>query len=107
MQDVVLIYTTWPDAETADRAARAAVEQRHAACANKLPPIESVFRWEGVVDSAVEIPVIFKTTVVAATGLRDLILAMHPYELPCIVALPVSAAQSHPAFLGWIAAETG
>jgi periplasmic divalent cation tolerance protein len=107
MKDVVFIYTTWPDAETADRAARAAVEQRRAACANTLAPIVSIFRWEGGVDSATETPVVFKTTAEAAAGLRELILEMHPYELPCIVALPIAAAQSHPAFLGWIAAETG
>ena len=61
MQDVVLIYTTWPDAETADAAAVEAVERRLAACANRLAPIRSTYRWEGRVEQADETPVLFKT----------------------------------------------
>jgi len=107
MQDVVLIYTTWPDAETADRAARAAITGRHAACANVMAPIASVYRWEGRVETASETPILFKTTSEAAEGLKALLVEIHPYDTPCIVALPVTAAQSHPPFLAWICAETG
>lgn len=106
MDKAILVYTTWPDAETAAAAAEAAVAARLAACANVLAPITSVYRWNGTVERAAETPVIFKTTVAAAPGLRALVVARHPYDLPCVVAVDVEAAGSHPAYLAWIAAET-
>lgn len=105
MNDVVLVYTTWPDAETAAAAGRAAVEAQLAACANILGAITSIYRWEGVVQTAPEIAMILKTTVGAADALRELIMARHPYDLPSVAALPVSAAGSNPAFLAWIGEE--
>jgi periplasmic divalent cation tolerance protein len=106
MSDVVLIYTTWPDAETAEIFAAEAVAERVAACANILAPIQSVYRWKGAVDRAVETPMLLKTSAEAAERLRDLLVSRHPYEVPCIVALPVRADASNPDFLGWILAET-
>jgi periplasmic divalent cation tolerance protein len=106
MDEVTLVYTTWPDAETAAAAAEAAVGAELAACANVLAPIRSVYRWKGMVERASETPVLFKTTAAAAPGLRALLLARHPYELPCVLALPVDAAGSHPAYLAWIGQET-
>jgi periplasmic divalent cation tolerance protein len=107
MTDALIVYTTWPDVETADRAARAAVEQRLAACANRFAPLQSVYRWQGAVETASEIPMIFKTTRNQADALRRLIEAQHPYELPCIVAVAADATGSSPGFLAWIAAEAG
>jgi periplasmic divalent cation tolerance protein len=107
MDEALMVYTTWPDAETAGTAAAAAVEARLAACANVLAPISSVYRWEGRVEQAVETPVIFKTTPADAERLRAFIVARHPYDTPCVLALPVGAAGSHPAYLAWIAGETG
>ena len=107
MADALIVYTTWPDVETADRAARAAVEQRLAACANRFAALQSVYRWEGAVETASEIPMIFKTTRDRAEALRRLIEEHHPYDLPCIVALSADAAGSSRGFLDWIAAETG
>ena len=106
MDKTLLIYTTWPDADTAGAAARAAVEAGCAACANILAPMTSVYRWEGRIEQATETPVLFKTTAAAAEALRALILARHPYDLPCIVAVGIEKAGSNPAFLQWIAAET-
>ena len=107
MDEALLVYTTWPDAETAGAAATAAVEARLAACANVLAPCLSVYRWEGAVERAAETPVIFKTTAATAERLRAFVLARHPYDLPCVVALGAQAAGSHPPYLHWIAAETG
>jgi periplasmic divalent cation tolerance protein len=104
MDEAILVYTTWPDADTAAAASRAAVEACAAACANILAPLRSIYRWEGALEEASETPVLFKTTAAAAERLRALVLAHHPYDLPCIVAIPLSAAGSHPAFLAWIAA---
>lgn len=106
MGETVLIYTTWPDAETAERVAAEAVAERLAACANLLAPMISIFRWEGALDRAAETPMILKTTAEASERLRDFITARHPYECPCIVALPVLADGSNPAFLAWITSET-
>jgi periplasmic divalent cation tolerance protein len=102
MDDVVLLYTTWPDAETADACGREAVELGLAACANRFAPITSSYRWKGVVEQAAETPMMLKTTTARAEALRSLIIARHPYDLPCIVALPVDSAASHPPFLDWI-----
>ena len=107
MTEVVFLYTTWPDAETAEAVARTAVEQRLAACANRFAPMRSIYRWEGKVEETDEIPMTFKTTAAAVPALKALILQRHPYDLPAILALPVDAALSHDAFLAWIAGEVG
>jgi periplasmic divalent cation tolerance protein len=106
MEQALLVYTTWPDAETAAAAAGAAVEARLAACANVMAPMTSIYRWEGKVERTEETPVLFKTTAAHAEALKALVLARHPYELPCVVAFSPEAGASHPAFLAWIAAET-
>ena len=105
MSDVVLLYTTWPDAETAEAFAAEAVADRLAACANVLGAMRSIYRWEGAVERAVETPMLLKTTVASAETLKALVLERHPYETPCVVALPVNAALSHTAFLDWIREE--
>jgi periplasmic divalent cation tolerance protein len=106
MADVVFLYTTWPNAETAEAFVAEAVAERLAACANVLAPMRSIFRWKGAIDRAEEIPMILKTSTGAAAALRDLLLKRHPYETPCAVALPVAEHGSNPDFLAWIAAET-
>ena len=60
--EAVILYTTWPDADTARACAGAAVEAGLAACANILAPMTSVYRWEGVLEEAAEVPALFKTT---------------------------------------------
>ena len=104
--EAVILYTTWPDADTARTCAAAAVEAGLCACANILGPITSVYRWEGVLEATPEVPVLFKTTAARAEALRDLILSRHPYALPAVVALPVGEAGSHTAYLEWIAQQT-
>lgn len=106
MGETVILYTTWPDADTAERVAAEAVAERLAACANLLAPMRSIYRWQGAVDQTTETPMLLKTTAAAAGRLRDLLARRHPYEVPCIVALPLAAGASHPAFLDWIEAET-
>jgi periplasmic divalent cation tolerance protein len=106
MDEIVLLYTTWPDAETAEAAAEAAVNMGLAACANILAPIRSLYLWEGALERQGEHAMLLKTTAAAAPALRDLILARHPYETPAILALPVRAEGSNPAFLAWIRAQT-
>jgi periplasmic divalent cation tolerance protein len=105
MDDVVLVYTTWPDAETATAAGRAAVEARLAACANILGAVTSIYRWKGAVETAPEIAMILKTTAACAEPLKALLVARHTYDVPSVAAVPVSAVGSNPAFLDWIREE--
>ena len=106
MDEALFLYTTWPDAETAEAVGAAAVGEGLCACVNLFGPIRSVYRWKGAVERAEEVPMTFKTTAARAAELRTFIAARHPYELPCILALRIEAAASHPAFLAWIGDET-
>jgi periplasmic divalent cation tolerance protein len=105
MPDVILLYTTWPDAEKAQAAADAAIEARLAACANILAPMRSIYRWDGAIESAEETPMLLKTTAEAAPALRRLILELHPYELPCMLAWPADEQLSHGDYLAWVRGE--
>ena len=96
------IYTTWPDMETARSAARLLVEERLCGCANILPGIESVYQWEGKVESAREIAVVFKAPANNSARLNARITELHPYTTPCILALPVDRSASAPGFLAWL-----
>jgi periplasmic divalent cation tolerance protein len=107
MTEAVVLYTTWPDEESAEAFAAEAVADRLAACANILGPMRSVYRWQGAVDRAAEVPMLLKTARARAAALIDRLNARHPYELPCAVALQIDAAASSPDFLAWIAAESG
>jgi periplasmic divalent cation tolerance protein len=103
-QPSLLVITNCPDEDTANAIALAAVEARLAACVNILPRVQSVYRWQGKVESASEIPLLFKTTAANYPALEANIRERHPYELPEIIALPIS--QGLPAYLNWVAAET-
>jgi periplasmic divalent cation tolerance protein len=100
----VFAYVTAGSAEEAQRLARAIVEERLAACANVLPGMRSVYWWEGAVGEAEETVVIFKTRAERFEALAARVKALHSYDCPCVVALPVTAGL--PAYLDWIAAES-
>lgn len=102
--DILLVLTNLPDADSAGRVARLLVEQRLAACVNLLAPCTSVYRWQGAVETATEQPLLIKTTRVAYLALQAALQEAHPYELPEIVAIPVQ--EGLPAYLAWVAAET-
>ena len=106
MNEPLLIYTTWPDPESARAFAAEAVDARLAACANILPPMTSIYRWQGALEQATETPMLLKTTSGAVDALRDRFRAVHPYETPAFVALPLAEAASHAPFLAWIREET-
>lgn len=104
MEPCVVVFTNFPDHETAARAARSLVEQRLAACANVLAGCKSVYWWLGAVESADEVPVLIKTRLDRYPELEQAIRRLHPYALPEIVALPIE--RGLPAYLEWVAAET-
>ncbi|MGE5468415.1 MAG: divalent-cation tolerance protein CutA [Ignavibacteria bacterium] len=102
--EALLVITTLPDEASAEALAARLVESRVAACVNILAPCRSVYRWQGKVEDAQEVPLLIKTTAARYADLEAAIRAAHPYELPEIVALPV--AQGLPDYLAWVAAET-
>ncbi|MBS1143834.1 MAG: divalent-cation tolerance protein CutA [Proteobacteria bacterium] len=102
--EILLVITNCPDEECAKEIALAAVEAKLAACVSILPRAQSVYRWQGEVESASEIPLLFKTTAANYPALEANIRERHPYELPEIIAVPLS--HGLPAYLNWVAAET-
>lgn len=104
MEETILVMTNLPDLPSADALARYLVEQRLAACVNRLSPVHSVYRWQGKVEEAAEISLLIKTTQARYRELEEAINQHHPYELPEIIAIPVSAGL--PDYLRWVAQET-
>jgi periplasmic divalent cation tolerance protein len=104
MSQVLLVVTTLPDRATAERIAAALVTARVAACVNVLAECTSVYRWQGKVEHAGEVPMLIKTTQDAYARLQETLQALHPYDVPEIVALPVTAGL--PPYLDWVAQET-
>ena len=103
-QHVVSLYVTVPTAEVAATIARALVEERLAACVNVLGPVRSIYRWQGAVHDDPEVAFLAKTRAALVEAATARIKSLHPYECPCIVALPVVGG--HPAFLDWVRTET-
>ncbi len=99
--DLVLLYSTWPDAASAEACAAALIDAETAACATVLAGGRSFYRWEGRLEATQEAVLLVKTSALAAGAARDLILARHPYDLPCVLAVPVDPAGSHGSYLAW------
>lgn len=102
--EVLLVLTNLPDREAALKLANALIVEKAAACVNVLGACTSVYRWEGKVENAEEIPLLIKTTAARYAALEALIRRLHPYELPEIIAVPV--ARGLPCYLQWVADET-
>jgi periplasmic divalent cation tolerance protein len=104
MEQALLLLTNVPDAELAGALARTLVEQRLAACVNIMPAVQSVYRWQGAIEHASEVTLMIKSTQARYAELEAAIVAAHPYDVPEIIAMPVTAGL--PAYLHWIATET-
>jgi len=100
----LLVITSLPDQASAEILAALLVGQRLAACVNLLAPCASVYRWQGKIEQAQEYPLLIKTTEDRYAALEASIRANHPYELPEIIAVPVT--QGLPAYLQWVESET-
>ncbi len=105
MTDALVVLVTTPSPERAAEIARALVEERLAACGNVVPGLRSIYRWEGKVQDDAEALLVLKTTRARFEALRDRVLALHPYQVPEVIALPVEAGSVR--YLAWIQAETG
>ena len=100
MSDHIVVLSTVGTAEDAERIARALVEQRLAACVNIVPGLVSVYRWKGKVERDDERLLVIKTRRERFSALREVLGALHPYEVPEILALPVQDGSS--AYLEWL-----
>ena len=102
--NALIVITNAPDRAVAQKIAHALVEQKLAACVNILADCTSVYRWQGKIETAGEVPLLIKTRAEIYPEVEAAIKNLHPYELPEIVALPV-AEGSH-AYLEWLNAAT-
>jgi periplasmic divalent cation tolerance protein len=100
----LLVLANVPEPELADRLARQLVEQQLAACVNILPAVTSIYRWEGKIEQATEIPLLIKTTQARYVELERAIVQAHPYDVPEIVIVPVAGGL--PSYLQWMRDET-
>jgi periplasmic divalent cation tolerance protein len=100
---IVSVYATFASEEEARRIARQLVEARLAACANILAPCHSLYRWQGRIEEAAEVPVIFKTRADAAARLVEEIGSLHSYDVPAAVVWPI--AEAIPDYARWVAEE--
>lgn len=104
MDEIILVITNLPDRDSARRMANALIETGAAACVNMLAECNSVYRWQGKIESVSEVPLLIKTTRNAYPRLEAVICANHPYELPEIIAVSVDAGL--PGYLHWVVQET-
>ena len=104
MSEPLVIFTNCPDEATAERIARVLVEQRLAACVNRLTPVQSTYRWQGAVEQAVEVPLLIKSTRARYPELEAAIRSLHPYTVPEIIAVPIAAGYA--PYLRWVEDET-
>jgi periplasmic divalent cation tolerance protein len=103
--DFLLVLTTLPDPERARTIAAEVVRLGLAACVSVLPGVHSVFQWQGKLDHADECLLLLKTTSKRYRDLESRLVALHPYELPEIIALPLAAGLDN--YLTWIEKNTG
>ena len=100
---VVVVLSTFPSSEKAAEIARVLVDERLCACVNLVPAVRSIYRWQGAVHDDAEVLAIVKTTTERVQALRDRLIALHPYELPEVLVLPVT--DGHTPYLAWVTGE--
>jgi periplasmic divalent cation tolerance protein len=103
MERAVLVYTTWPSIVEAEKAGRAIVERRLAACVNILPGMISHYWWQGKIERGEEAVMIVKTRASLAEQVSAAVKDLHSYETPAIMTLPVESVD--PDYHKWIVAE--
>lgn len=105
MPEVRLVLCTFPEVEMARAIGSTLVEERLAACVNLIPAIESIYRWQGKVETAAEVLAIFKISASAWAAFEGRLRALHPYEVPEIIALEPDLVT--PLYARWVAESTG
>src|SRR6185312_15111470 len=103
MSDLILILTTMPDDDRADRLARTLVDERIAACVNVHGPMMSTYRWNGAVEREAERQIVIKTARERRAAVEARLRELHPYELPEFVVIDAAASD---AYAAWVSGET-
>lgn len=98
---VLLALSTFPDRETAQRISNQLVSEKLAACANILPAVESIYRWKDKIETGNETLVFFKLSEDRQKIFQEKLRALHPYEVPEIIFIPVLSGL--PEYLRWVA----
>ncbi len=101
---MIFIYVTYPSEKDAQEISKVLLEARLVVCANIFPAHRSLYWWEGKVEDAQEVAVVYKTRRELFGRVEALIKEKHPYDVPCVVSLPVE--QGSLAFLEWVKAES-
>jgi len=104
MEPFVVVITTLPDRASAHALAEALVHERLAACVNVMSECTSIYRWQGAVETAAEVPLWIKTRAALFAVVAQFIKDHHPYDLPEVIALPVTAGLA--PYLKWVEHET-
>jgi periplasmic divalent cation tolerance protein len=104
MSEAVIVLTTWPSTRDAAELAQTLVAERLAACVNVLPEMHSTYRWNDAVEVEAERQLVIKTTARQLRPLQARLSALHPYEVPEFLVIPVAAASD--AYLTWLEAST-
>ena len=102
-RDALLACSTFPEIEMARRIAQQLVTENLAACANLIPAVESIYRWQDKIENAQEVLGLFKTTAACYGAFQERLQALHPYDVPEYTELPIEAGGSK--YLDWIAAS--
>jgi len=95
-----VVFVTFPDRERAAAVARTLVEERLAACVNLLGDVRSIYRWQDAVHDDAEVLCAIKTTSERFEALRARVVALHPYDVPEVIALPI--VEGHAPYLDWL-----
>src|ERR1700736_700127 len=101
--DARIVLTTTTNPEEARRLGRILVEERLVACATLIPAVESIYRWQGAIETSSETMILLKTTSDQLTALEARLLALHSYETPEFLVLPVEAGSLN--YLNWMRAN--
>jgi len=101
----LVALSTVGNAEDAERIARALVERRLAACVNVVRGVVSVYRWKREIQRDEEVLLVIKTRAESFPALKEALVALHPYEVPELIALPIEAG--HAPYLAWLDESTG
>jgi len=102
--DFVVVFVTVPNQDIAASMAKVLVEEKLVACVNILPGVRSIYAWQGKLCDEAELLCVLKTRRTLFPTLRERVVAMHPYEVPEVIALPITAG--HEPYLAWLQDET-
>lgn len=100
MTQIATVYAIFANAEEAERIGRAMIERDLAACINILAPCRSIYRWQGAIETAEEVPALFKTRADRLDALVSAIASMHSYDVPAITVWPIT--QAGPGYAEWV-----